>query len=264
MGLFSKKHCDVCGGDIGFLGNRKLEDGNLCKTCAAKLSPWFSERRQSTVEEIKAQLEYREQNKAAVAAFHTTRTLGIMTKVLLDEDNRKFMVTGASKLADANPDVMDYSQITGCRLDIEDYKDEITREGPDGKQISYNPPRYSYTYNFYMVLNVNHPYFNEIRFKLNNSDVTIEPGVRPLTRPMPGRPILPTGTPDPRSDPEYARFEQMGEEIKAALLGIHQETRDAAAAANAPVQAVHCPWCGATTTPDATGCCEYCGGSLNG
>ena len=38
MGLFSKKSCDVCGGKIGLLGNRKLEDGNLCKECA-KSSP---------------------------------------------------------------------------------------------------------------------------------------------------------------------------------------------------------------------------------
>ena len=62
MGLFDafkKKECSICGGEIGLLGNRKLEDGNMCKNCAAKLSPWFSERRSSTVEEIKAQLDYR-------------------------------------------------------------------------------------------------------------------------------------------------------------------------------------------------------------
>lgn len=53
MGLFDKKYCDVCGEKIGLLGNRKLEDGNLCKECARKLSPWFSDRRSSTVEEIK-------------------------------------------------------------------------------------------------------------------------------------------------------------------------------------------------------------------
>ena len=50
MGLFDKKYCDICGEKIGLLGNRKLEDGNLCKNCAAKLSPWFTERKQSTVD----------------------------------------------------------------------------------------------------------------------------------------------------------------------------------------------------------------------
>lgn len=28
MGLFDKKYCSICGEKIGFLGNRKLEDGN--------------------------------------------------------------------------------------------------------------------------------------------------------------------------------------------------------------------------------------------
>ena len=45
MGLFDKKYCDICGEKIGLLGNRKLENGNLCKNCAKKLSPWFSDRR---------------------------------------------------------------------------------------------------------------------------------------------------------------------------------------------------------------------------
>ena len=79
--LFEKKICDVCGGEIGLLGNRKLEDGNLCKNCAAKLSPWFTERRKSTVEDIKAQLEYREANNEAVKNFKTTRSIGDYTKV---------------------------------------------------------------------------------------------------------------------------------------------------------------------------------------
>lgn len=48
--LFEKKICSVCGEEIGLLGNRKLEDGNLCKNCAKKLSPWFSDRRHSTVD----------------------------------------------------------------------------------------------------------------------------------------------------------------------------------------------------------------------
>ena len=37
MGLFDKKVCDICGEKIGLLGNRKLDDGNLCKDCAKKL-----------------------------------------------------------------------------------------------------------------------------------------------------------------------------------------------------------------------------------
>ena len=73
--LFDKKECSICGGEIGLLGNRKLEDGNMCKSCAAKLSPWFSDRRQSTVAEINDQLAYRENNQGKVAVFRITRTL---------------------------------------------------------------------------------------------------------------------------------------------------------------------------------------------
>lgn len=152
MGLFDKKYCDICGEKIGLLGNRKLENGNLCKNCAKKLSPWFSDRRNSTVEEIKAQLAYREENRGKVAAFHTTRTLGTDTKVLLDEDAGKFMVTRARDLQEANPDVLDFADVTGCNLDIDESRSELMREDKDGKEVSYNPPRYEYSYDFYITI----------------------------------------------------------------------------------------------------------------
>ena len=76
MGLFDKKYCDICGEKIGLLGNRKLEDGNLCKDCAKLLSPWFSDRRRSTVEDIKRQLAYREENRSKASQVRTTRSYG--------------------------------------------------------------------------------------------------------------------------------------------------------------------------------------------
>ena len=142
MGLFDKKYCSICGKKIGLFGNRKLEDGNLCKNCAAKLSPFFSERRSSTVEEIRAQLEYRKRNRDAVQAFHVTRALGDSTKVLLDDDAGKFMVTAARDLAEANPDVMSFADVTGCRIDVDEDRTELMQKDKDGKQISCKPPRY--------------------------------------------------------------------------------------------------------------------------
>jgi hypothetical protein len=148
--LFEKKECSVCGCEIGLLGNRKLEDGNLCKNCAGKLSRWFEDRRESTVEQIKEQLAYREANKAKVAAFNVTRTLGRNMKVLLDEDAGVFMVTDSRNLEEENPDVLAFSDVTGCELDIDESEDEITFKNPQGEEKSYNPPRYKYFYDFYM------------------------------------------------------------------------------------------------------------------
>ena len=139
MGLFSKKSCSVCGGEIGLFGNRKLEDGNLCKDCAAKLSPFFRERRASTVAEIEAQLAYREANKADVAAFHVTRSLGGSTKVLLDEDDQKFIVTSKTRWAEENPDVMRFSDVTGCTYRIDEDKRKIEREEETQPAVATRP-----------------------------------------------------------------------------------------------------------------------------
>ena len=106
MGLFDKKYCDVCGEKIGLLGNRKLEDGNLCKECANKLSPFFNDRRGSTVAEIKAQLAYREANEGKVAAFTPTKTIGGNMKIYFDENKRQWLATRASNWRSVNPDVM--------------------------------------------------------------------------------------------------------------------------------------------------------------
>ena len=324
MGLFDKKYCDVCGNKIGLFGNRKLEDGNLCKECAGKLSPWFSERRQSTVQEIKEQLAYREENREAVAAFHTTRTLGSRMKVLLDEDAGKFMVTSARNLAEANPDVLSFADVTGCQLDIDESKTEIEYKDAEGNRQSFSPKCYAYSYDFYIVIHVNHPYFNEIRFQLNDSAVdndaetllegpaampgarpgaqgtarpgvqngarpgvqstvrpgvqgtarsgvqsTARPGMQSVVRPgMAGRPPMGrmprvSNADEVRASVEYRQCEEMGVEIREALLQVRTDARRAVEEANAPRVAVTCPWCGAATIPDDNGCCEYCGGAVN-
>ena len=232
--LFDKKECSICGGEIGLLGNRKLEDGNLCKTCAAKLSPWFSNRR-------------------------------------LDEDAGLFMVTSARDLEDANPDVLAFSDVTGCRLDIDESKTEIEYRDAEGERQSFNPPRYAYSYDFYIVINVNNPYFNDIRFQLNSEAVdndveTLLDSPNDMGRRkvglMGGRSVT-SNAEEVRASVEYRQYEEMGREIRDALLQVRQQAREAVAAAAAPKAAVTCPYCGATTTPDSSGCCEFCGGAVN-
>lgn len=252
MGLFEKKYCSVCGAKIGLLGNRKLEDANLCKNCAARLSPWFTGRRHSTLEEIRAQLEYREQNRSAVDAFHTTRTLGSGTRVYLDEDARRFMVTSARDLKEANPDVLEGRCITDCRLDVSEHKRELRHADKDGRQVSYVPARYEYSYDFYVVLQVNHPYIDEIRFKTNPSSVST--GERSINDTRRGARTW---------NAEYNEQYTLAETIVSTLLELRRLSREDHTAQELPREAVTCPHCGAPTIPDEHGCCEYCGAALD-
>ena len=235
MGLFDKKYCSVCGEKIAFLGNRKLEDGNLCKTCARKLSPFFSERRHSTVEEIRKQLDYREANKEKVAAFHPTRTFNCREYLILDEDKRQLIVTNYRNWKDENPDVIDFADVTGCDLDIDESRTELYRKDAEGKEESYEPKRYEYSYDFNMTIAVNNPYFSEIPLRINDGEIKYRAGV------------------------DYRQAEKVAMEIQELLLGYRADHRKAAEAAAAPKKKVVCPYCGATTTPDEKGCCEYCG-----
>ena len=266
MGLFDvfkKKQCDICGGDIGLLGNKKLEDGNMCKDCANKLSPFFSERRESTVEQIKEQLAYREENKAALQDFHCTRVMGSgYSKVYLDEDAGKFLIasdanmTSLEKTLEANPDIIRFDQVTGVTVDIDECREEDKRKVTDkeGKisYVSYNPPRYTWEYDFHVLIQVNAPYFNEIKIRLNKSNVELNPD-----NPMPQM-----RKPNPEMNVDYCFYKDIAEEIKTVLTESRAQAREEAKAAAAPKQAMTCPWCGATTTPDASGCCEYCGGAV--
>ena len=87
-------------------------------------------------------------------------------------------------------------------------------------------------------------------------------------------------------NPEYAQFYQMGMEIKEALLGNEMQGQGNMTQAIAPEMVstpyatdqmqqgmqsqpqmmpgaqVTCPYCNATTTPDASGKCEFCGAQI--
>ena len=166
MGLFDKKYCDICGEKIGLLGNRKLAGGNCCKACAGRLSPWMTDRRESTVEEIKQHLAYRAENERALEDIHPTKVIGERTKVYIDEEKGVFFVEWASDWRAANPDLVRIDQVVGCDVDIREHKSEIYRENSEGKRESYNPRRFEYEYEFYVTIHVDSPWFTEMSFEL--------------------------------------------------------------------------------------------------
>lgn len=263
MGLFDKKYCNICGEKIGLLGNRKLEDGNLCKDCAKKLSPWFSERRHSTVEDIKAQLAYREENKQKVAQFRNSRSFGDDRYVLFDDNHRWFTVSrSSSPNENENPDIIDYASVTGCRFDIDESRNEIYRKDSQGNNVSYNPPRYKYYYDFKLTINVDNPYFDELDFSLSGGSVGYEP--EPTVQvSLFGRSITDNSV-NPEKCLEYRKYRDMGQAICNEFDRIRgmggaaaQPMQAAAAAAPAFDNAVwHCVNCGAQNTGKF---CESCG-----
>ena len=195
MGLFEKKYCDICGEKIGLLGNRKLEDGNMCSKCAGKLSPFFTGRKKSTLEEIKAQLAYREQNRQNLNYFNANRVLGNNTKVYIDDSQGKFIVSRKSDYRTENADIIDISQVSSARYEVEEHKSEIFREDSEGHRRSYDPPRYDCEYEITIYINVNSPYFNEIEFELTDE------------------------RPESRYNEEFRRCEQQANEIVNSLNG---------------------------------------------
>ncbi len=230
--VFEKKQCSICGKDIGLLGNRKLSDGNMCKDCASLLSPFFSDRRASTVEEIKQQLAYREENKTQLQYLNPTVVLGTKMKIYLDEAQKKFIVTRTTDWRSHNPDIIDLSQLDDVEIEVEEHKDEIYTKDAEGKRISYNPKKYEIEYEFTINLVINSPYFSNISFELTEGD-------RPKAKLIKA----------------YKDYEKMAEEIRHTLLPekypLPEEGKKPEVTTTAPVtdkETWTCPSCGKSNT----------------
>lgn len=168
MGLFDKKYCDICGNEIKFLGNRKLDDGNMCKDCAAKLSPWFTGRRHTTVAAIKEQLEYREKNKEQLQFFNPSKIIGKRYKVYIDEGKRLFAVSSSTNWRNDNPDLISFDNVREIKVDISEDRDEIMDENDKGEEISFDPPKYEYEYTFRVNIGVINKFFDDMDFELTS------------------------------------------------------------------------------------------------
>jgi hypothetical protein len=192
----AKKECDICGGKIGLLGNRKLDDGNCCKDCAHKLSPWMTDRRKTTIADIKQHLAYREENKRKLDRFNPTSIAGEdhTWRVYMDPNMGAFIVSNSKNWRNDNPDLILLSQVTSCEIERIEHKKEVYQQMADGTKKSYFPARYDYTYDFKAHIRVNSPWFQEIDFGLNTLSVD-------------------------RYDQQYRQYEAMGDQIRAMLGG---------------------------------------------
>lgn len=156
------------------LGNRKLEDGNMCKDCAKNLSPWFDDRRHSTVEEIKKQLKMREENRRLAASFRPGRVIRSERHNLYVDEGQQLFAVSTNLDREDNPDILSLSLITGCSMDVEEDRTEEYWTNSDGEDVSYNPPRYRYIYDYYLHIYLNHPYIDDMKLRLNSGEISEE------------------------------------------------------------------------------------------
>ena len=255
--LFEKKICSICGGEIGLLGNRKLADGNCCKKCASKLSRWFEDRRESTVDQIKEQLAYREKNAEDLKSFVVSSIIGEYEKMYLeivDDVPTRFFVSSDGDYLKENPDIIAFTDVISCTLDIDENEMELMRDNEEGESVSYDPPRFEHHYNFYidMVIRDN-PYFDSIRFNINDDDVTLETVRGGFTARNPAY---------NRQTQRYKQYEQMGKDICAAVEAARNNVRaqKTAAAEAEAARPAFCPACGAPSGDSKF--CQFCGSKL--
>ncbi|NLA81729.1 MAG: DUF4428 domain-containing protein [Clostridiaceae bacterium] len=243
MALFDRKSCDVCGGKTGIMGGKKVKDGRLCSDCAKKQSPYLTSRKNFTVEEMKAHLDDRAANQETINAFEPTRTIGSNLKLYLDDSRGLWFLTKSRRYQDSNPDVFSADQILGARVDIEKGTRVETLEravpAKDGKPAVPAKTKEVTYHNFYVMIDVSHPWVNQMRLQVNNSSV--EGGIY---------------------QPDYKEADRDANEIVDTLLAMRDGTLADKEAMAKPKQKVTCPHCGATTMPDENGACEYCMGAI--
>jgi hypothetical protein len=276
--MFEKKECSLCGGEIGLLGNRKLEDGNCCKECAAKLSPWFDDRRHSTVAQIQAQLAYREENKAALNGFRPTVAFGEGYTLRAELENgvpSRFVIERYDGYKDENSDLVSFRDVTSFNIDEDEHREELKYKNSQGEEVSYNPPRYEYSYDFYAEISVNHPYFDDMRFRINRDTLNLETVNQ---RPVGIRANIGMGAMrrdfDPTLYPEYRKYRKDCDDLEElfrcgmngmVLPGYEGAAAPAAAPAAEPAPAApagpkFCPYCG--TKAEGGKFCQSCGAQL--
>jgi len=170
---------------------------------------------------------------------------------------------------------VNFKDVTSFNIDVREYDREIKYRNSKGEEVSYHPPRYEYSYDFYAEINVNHPYFNEMRFQINRDTINLETVER---RSGLGINLFGSGF-DPTLYPEYrqmrAECDELEELFRAGMQGmvltgyapaaqpVQQVTpvqQPAAAAPQASAGPKFCPNCGAPA--DGGKFCQSCGSRL--
>ena len=159
--LFAKKDCEICGGDIGILGNTKLADGDMCKDCKEKLSPLFR---------VTA---YREENEKALEGFSPDEEFGAADKICVDTEAKKFVYARNGDWKEPKADVIDFAQVTGVETDEEEEMMYFDHENEETGETSTSEIR---VVHFHVTIHVDSPYFDEIEVCLSEGEAPTPDG----------------------------------------------------------------------------------------
>lgn len=183
MGLFSKD-CLLCGKDVGTLSGEKIQDGKVCKDCIEKLSPWFSDFKNATAEDLQAQIDARVENHSLLDEFNMTKAWGVKKyplsiQFIYDKNHRWFVcVEGpAETFKDRLPDVIAFDQVRDVYLDVkerwaEEYGQYAVATNNILSQDQYD--KVFWHYDFYLNILLDHPYLSHIRYKMNWNSTIIK------------------------------------------------------------------------------------------
>lgn len=264
---FLTKVCSLCGASVFSLGGNSLKDGCYCKQCKTKLSPFFIHQKTLTVSDMRVQLEKRKANEQLWKKFVATKTIGSQPKLLIDENSCQFVLLTSQKVGITTPDVIHFSQLLDCSVEITEEKTEVKYKDFSDNLKSFAPPYYACSYDFFLYITVNIPYIQTIKVKINEDPVdnnqphVIEKtgGLSQMFRDALGSARsfngLTSNAAEVRASSAYLKFERIANEMRDALWHGKASLRQKRTTSR-------CPWCDCLVSDNTSGICEHCCGPL--
>lgn len=171
-GIFLKKnYCVICGAKASIWTRQVLSDGFLCSACAKQCSEHITRYRDFSTDDIVEHLRYRKENYESerLAEFVPTLSLGEYEILRVDENNGYWLLKTEKRFNNTNPDIFLLSQITDVKMiKKRECLNNFNENKKNGRKFKTKKNRFPiYGYWFYIIIKVNHPFFDTINMRIN-------------------------------------------------------------------------------------------------